>query len=64
MNNQYYLELREYTQYEIDHPECDRDALSEHNIIWAKPHEAQCAQVVNVANVKTSVAAVHSESST
>lgn len=51
VNTKYDLELREYTQYEIDHPECDSEQIVEQRVIWSKPQKAQSLTVIEMPHV-------------
>lgn len=48
VNRTYDLENREYTQYEIDHPECDSEPVVEQRVVWSKPQKAQSISIVEV----------------
>ncbi|KAF7274546.1 hypothetical protein GWI33_012803, partial [Rhynchophorus ferrugineus] len=60
VNRKYDLEIREYTQFEIDHPEFDRDNIVEQRVIWCKPQRVQCVAVVDLAQKANAPHVAHS----
>lgn len=59
VNTKYDLEIRDYTQYEIDHPEYDPDPVVEQRIVWGKSQKAQTVTVVDAPMVRGNVGIIH-----